>query len=348
MEKTKLDPFIPLPLVPTVLVGAMVDGKPNYLAVGFVSGVNIKPPVIAVSLNRKHHTVRGLLEQGTFSVNVPSETHMRATDYCGLASGRTADKSGIFTTFFGELGTAPMIEDFPIVCECRYTGQRVDFAMDTVFFGEVVRSYVDRDLYRKGEPADILRINPLMTGLDRQYRLAGRAVGKSFSIGWEYLSAGGAKPEGEAGDGFAIVNRSPKHCLTIRGGSTAFDPAEAIDRIRRYAEGLGASPAEGPFAVREEGLGPDAGVRVGMAFPRALPGQGMIEAGRIPGGRFAQGLHAGPYEGIGRALASLGAFAEQAGFAGTGTSYEFYLNDPAATPPEGLKAMILMPVRRKK
>ena len=35
-----------------------------------------------------------------------------------------------------------MIEEFPITCECRYTGQQVEFEMDTVYFGEVVQVYL--------------------------------------------------------------------------------------------------------------------------------------------------------------------------------------------------------------
>ena len=97
MRKTKVGAFIPLPVVPTVIVGVNIAGKPNYLTVGFVSGVNIKPPIIGISLNRKHHSVKGLLENGTFSINVPTSSNLLETDYCGLVSGRSVDKSLLFT-----------------------------------------------------------------------------------------------------------------------------------------------------------------------------------------------------------------------------------------------------------
>ncbi len=191
MERTKVSAFIPMPVAPTVLVGAKVDGRPNYLAVGFASGANMRPPIVCVSLNGKHHTVKGILENGTFSVNVPAAAQMRECDYCGLVSGRSVDKSSVFTTFYGELGSAPMIEECPIACECRLTGPEVDFGMDTVFFGEVVASYVDSALYKKGAVPDILRIDPLLTGFDRRYHRVGEALGKAFSVGWE-------RREGEA------------------------------------------------------------------------------------------------------------------------------------------------------
>jgi len=189
MSMTKIDAFIPMPVALTVLVGAMVDGRPNYMTVGFVSGQNIKPPILSVSLNRSHHTTRGIREAGAFSVNVPSASQIRECDYCGLVSGRSVDKSSIFTSFYGELGDVPMIEECPIACECRLIGSPVDFAMDSVFFGEVVASYVDSALYRKSKKADILRIDPLLTGLDRRYRRVGEALGDSYSIGRDFVPA---------------------------------------------------------------------------------------------------------------------------------------------------------------
>ncbi len=311
MEKVKTGAFIPLPVSPTALVGANVAGKPNYLAVGFVSGVNIRPPIIGVSLNKKHYTVRGILENGTFSVNIPSARYMRETDYCGLVSGRSMDKSAIFSTFYGELGTAPMIEECPIVCECRWTGQKVDFQMDTLYFGEIVQAYVDRDLYKKGKPADILKIDPLLTGLDRQYRRVGEAAGRAFRIGWEYAPGGamsrgmpgpdsgpddsgpdaanvdssaGSPAAGRTGFRCAIVDRPARPTLFIRlgapgdsgspgaGGPEAI--AEAFGEIARYMEELGTAPKDGPFICRDDRTGPDGGILAGFTLETPAPGQG--------------------------------------------------------------------------
>jgi len=141
MGKVKTGAYNPIPVVPIALVGANVNEKPNYMAVGFVNGVNIKPPIVYVSLNKKHHTPKGIIENNTFSINIPSTNYVVETDYCGLVSGKSVDKSGIFTTFYGELETAPMIEEFPIICECRYTGQKLEFAMDIVYFGEATSTF---------------------------------------------------------------------------------------------------------------------------------------------------------------------------------------------------------------
>ena len=80
MGKIKVGSFNPLPVIPIVIVGANVNRKPNYMAVGFVGGVNVKPPIVCVSLNKNHHTPKGIIENGTFSINVPSVDHVIETD----------------------------------------------------------------------------------------------------------------------------------------------------------------------------------------------------------------------------------------------------------------------------
>jgi flavin reductase (DIM6/NTAB) family NADH-FMN oxidoreductase RutF len=188
MSKRKAGSFIPLPAEPIVLVGANIGGRPNFMAAGFAGGVNHEPEIICVSLSRKHHTPIGIIENGTFSVNVPSIDYVVETDYCGLVSGRDVDKSKIFTVFYGELGTAPMIEEFPIVCECRYTGQRMEFTTDIAYFGEVVQVHVEEDLLTPGKKAiDAIKARAILYDrLDNTYRAIGDEVGKGWASGREY------------------------------------------------------------------------------------------------------------------------------------------------------------------
>jgi flavin reductase (DIM6/NTAB) family NADH-FMN oxidoreductase RutF len=187
MGKIKAGSFNPLPIVPIVLVGANVNGKPNYMAVGFVGGVNVRPAVVCVSLYKVHHTPKGILENGTFSINIPSADYVIETDYCGLVSGKTTDKSNIFTTFYGELETAPMIEEFPIACECKYIDEKIEFAMDIAYFGEVHQVYMSEDVVAGDKKIDITKANPIIySGIENLYRTIGENVGQGWSIGRDY------------------------------------------------------------------------------------------------------------------------------------------------------------------
>lgn len=180
MGKVKAGSINPLPIFPIVLVGANVNGKPNYTTVGFVNGANINPMIISISLNNCHHTPKGIIENGTFSINIPSADHIIKTDYCGLVSGKTTDKSNLFTTFYGELKTAPMIEDFPITSECKYIDHKA-FSMDTLYFGEVHQVYINKELITSNNKVDVLKANPLFSGMDNLYRTIGRDVKQAFN-----------------------------------------------------------------------------------------------------------------------------------------------------------------------
>ncbi len=75
--------------------------------------VNLKPPLLAVALNKPTSLPRHP-ENQTFSVNFPGANLMEKADYCGLVSGHKVDKSGLFRVFYGELETAPLIEECPL------------------------------------------------------------------------------------------------------------------------------------------------------------------------------------------------------------------------------------------
>lgn len=144
MAKIKLGANVFLYPMPVTLVGANVGSRPNFLTVAFCGIMNPQPPIIYVALNKAHHTNAGIKENKSFSVNIPSAEMVRVTDYCGLASGRDTDKSRLFEVFYGELATAPMIEQCPINMECRLV-QTLEFSIDEVFIAEIVQSYSEED-----------------------------------------------------------------------------------------------------------------------------------------------------------------------------------------------------------
>lgn len=158
MKKVKI-PNRPFGPFPTVLVGADVNGKPNYATLGACGVVSLKP-VLYVSLKSTHYTTRGVKENGYFSVNIPSADLVEKTDYCGMVSGKAADKSKIFTPFYDELGKAPMISECAMnfLCKVIKTIPIFDFEM---FLGEIVAAYVNEQCTTEGKP-DPLKINPLI------------------------------------------------------------------------------------------------------------------------------------------------------------------------------------------
>ena len=133
----------------TTLVGANVGGAPNYITIAYVGIMDHGS--ISLSMNKVHYTNAGIKENGTFSVNIPSVEMVIKTDYFGLVSGKRVDKAKLVQTFYGELETAPMIEQCPINMECRLR-QTVDFPKHDVFIGEIVATCCDESVLTDGAP----------------------------------------------------------------------------------------------------------------------------------------------------------------------------------------------------
>ncbi|MHA2474593.1 MAG: flavin reductase family protein [Promethearchaeota archaeon] len=93
MTKNKIRPGVYLYPMPVSLIGTNVNGKPNFMALAWVNIVEYKPPVFAIASYETHYTNVGIKENGTFSVNIPSEEMVVAADYVGLVSGNEVDKS---------------------------------------------------------------------------------------------------------------------------------------------------------------------------------------------------------------------------------------------------------------
>ncbi len=183
MEKTALGPTTYLCPMPAVLIGAMVDDRPNYMVAAYCGLVQHDPPMIALSLAKTHYTNAGIRKSGAFSVNVATPELAERLDHCGIVSGRTDDKSGCFTAFYGSLGNAPMAAECPLNLECRLI-QIVDFlGTNELFIAEIVGTYVNSDLVTDGH-IDVARLDPLIfTVPDSMYRRIGDIVGRAWHIG---------------------------------------------------------------------------------------------------------------------------------------------------------------------
>jgi flavin reductase (DIM6/NTAB) family NADH-FMN oxidoreductase RutF len=185
MAKVKLDAGTFTYPMPVTLVGATVGGKPNFMAVAWVSRVNYSPPYLAIALGKKHHTTRGVEENGTFGVCLPGAGLVVPTDYVGLHSGAEVDKENVFGVFYGELETAPMVQQCPLCAECRVV-HKVELPGNNLYVGEMVAAYADEGILVDGEP-HIAKIEPflLVTPPD-DYVSLGASFAKAWRVGYGY------------------------------------------------------------------------------------------------------------------------------------------------------------------
>ena len=189
--KTNLGPVNALYPSLTTIVGAVVGGRPNFLAVAHVGIMNHgTPQYISVGINKAHHTGPGIREHGEFSVNIPSEDLLVKTDYVGLVSGKKTDKSTVFELFVGELKFAPLIAECPVCMECRVY-QVVDFPSHEVFIGEIVATHAEAAVLDEAGKVDIARVRPLLFDMaSAAYWSLGHRVARAWDAGKALKRAG--------------------------------------------------------------------------------------------------------------------------------------------------------------
>ncbi len=191
MAKTEMAPDRLMYPRPALLVGANVNGKANFMAVGGGGVANAVPPMMAVPIKHHCYTLKGVLQNLTFSINTPSVDLVRELDFCGITSGATVDKVKVckFDVFYGNLKTAPLIEQCPVNLECKVV-HILNLGSHAFIIGEVKGTYVSDNCLTDGKP-DVRKIKPIIFNLELSaYYAFGEVIAKSHSIGKELKTWG--------------------------------------------------------------------------------------------------------------------------------------------------------------
>ena len=89
--KLSMKPSTLLSPVPVVLVscgGTQPGERPNLITIAWAGTVCSEPPMLSISVRPERHSYELIRSSGEFVVNVPTERHARAVDWCGVVSGR--------------------------------------------------------------------------------------------------------------------------------------------------------------------------------------------------------------------------------------------------------------------
>ena len=170
---------------PTVLVGTVVNGKPNFAPYAWCGITGGEPPTLAIGMRHERYTLKGIKQNLVFSVNVPSVDLLAETDYCGMTSGAKADKAKDcgFNVFYGTLDKAPLIEQCPLNLECEVL-HMLNVGIHTLVIGKIVETHVAENCLTDGQP-DIMKIKPFTysRGPAARYNAVGDVLGQAFLIG---------------------------------------------------------------------------------------------------------------------------------------------------------------------
>ena len=146
-----LPPSTMLNPTPVVLVSCAEKGQPenrNMITLAWAGTVNSEPPMVSVSIRKERYSHGLISASGEFVVNLVDEGLARATDFCGVRSGRDIDKAaelGLTLTEAEGLEAAPRVDGAPVSLSCRVR-QVLPLCSHDMFLGEVTAVEVRKDL----------------------------------------------------------------------------------------------------------------------------------------------------------------------------------------------------------
>lgn len=131
--------------LPAVLVSCGSEASEYTLfTVAWTGTICTNPPMCYISVRPERHSYAIIERTREFIINLTTKTLARATDWCGVRSGRDYDK-------FVEMGltaeaaavvSAPVVAEAPVSIECRVK-DIVHLGSHDMFIAEVVNVLVD-------------------------------------------------------------------------------------------------------------------------------------------------------------------------------------------------------------
>lgn len=132
---------------PPVLVSCGPADKPNLITVGWCGTICTQPSMLSISVRPERYSHALIRDSGEFVVNLPTESLVRAVDWCGVKSGRDVDKFAAM-----HLDALPaakvstvLLAQSPVNLECKVT-QIIPLGTHDLFLAEVVAVDIDESL----------------------------------------------------------------------------------------------------------------------------------------------------------------------------------------------------------
>ena len=150
-EYVSMNPSTMLNPTPVVLVSCAQKDHPeirDLVTVAWAGTVNSEPPLVSVSLRKERYSHGLISSSGEFVVNLVDEALAKATDFCGVKSGRDTDKAketGLQLVPAEGMDVAPRVDGAPVSLSCKVK-QVLKLGSHDMFLAEVTGVSVRKDL----------------------------------------------------------------------------------------------------------------------------------------------------------------------------------------------------------
>ena len=145
MSKINFKPGNMIYPLPAVMVSCGdIDGESNIFTVAWTGTICTNPPMAYISVRPERHSYQMIKESGEFVINLTTESLIRATDYCGVKSGRDVDKwqECHLTKEKADTVKCPLIEESPVNIECKVKEIK-ELGSHHMFIADVTSVHVD-------------------------------------------------------------------------------------------------------------------------------------------------------------------------------------------------------------
>lgn len=133
----------PLPAV-MVSVGDK-EGNTNILTIAWTGTICTNPAMVYISVRPERYSYQMIRETEEFVINLTTESLVKATDFCGVRSGRDVDKwkeMNLHPEKASKLQYAPMIAESPVNIECKVVEVK-ELGSHHMFLAEVQAVHAD-------------------------------------------------------------------------------------------------------------------------------------------------------------------------------------------------------------
>ena len=165
--------------VPAVMVSCARKGeKPNIITVAWAGTVCSDPAMVSISVRKERYSHDIIKETGEFVINLTTRKLARATDYCGVKSGRDVDKfADMHLTAAPSVKIeAPAIAESPVNIECKVK-EVIPLGSHHMFLAEVTGAQVDEAYMNENGKFELNQLG-LVAYSHGEYFKLGKKLGK--------------------------------------------------------------------------------------------------------------------------------------------------------------------------
>ncbi len=183
MAKIEMKPGNMLYPLPAGIVSVRSGGKDNLITIAWTGTVCSDPPMLYISVRPNRFSYEMLKESKEFVFNLTTRELAKATDFCGVKSGRDTDKwkeTGLSKEKAAEV-SALLIKESPVNIECRVK-EIIPLGSHDMFLAEVLHVHAEEKYFDEKGGFD-LRKADLLAYCHGEYTALGEKLGGfGFSV----------------------------------------------------------------------------------------------------------------------------------------------------------------------